>query len=58
MYNYTLENGKFPDLTEKQFLYLFNIGGLIYPVGYGHCKFADGICFDDIELALKGLPNE
>lgn len=58
MYNYTLENGKFPDLTEKQFLYLFNIGGLIYSVGYGHCKFADGICYTDIELALKGIPND
>jgi hypothetical protein len=53
----TLENGTYPPITDKQAKHLYN-QGLIYGCGFNHYKFADGVVYADIELSLKGIPNE
>ena len=54
---YILEGGEQFDLTKKQKCHLINLG-LIYNSGSNYYHLADGICYMDIELALKGISNE
>lgn len=57
MKNFILENGEQFDLTEKQKCYLVK-QKLIYNSGENYYHLTDGIDYTDVELALKGIPND